>query len=99
MHKGVDIFATTGTPVVAISDGFVARVDQTVVGGKVIWVRDAKRNQAYYYAHLDEFLTEEFVRDVTRTHSPSRLVSAAMAGGCDARSWINGRGSTADRVA
>lgn len=62
LHKGVDIFAKTGTPVVAISDGYVARIDETVVGGKVIWVRDAARNQAYYYAHLDEFLTDEFVR-------------------------------------
>lgn len=62
LHKGVDIFAKTGTPVVAISDGYVARIDETLVGGKVIWVRDAARNQAYYYAHLDEFLTDEFVR-------------------------------------
>ena len=62
LHKGVDVFARTGTPVVAISDGYVARVEETLVGGKVIWVRDAQRNQAYYYAHLDEFLTEEHVR-------------------------------------
>ena len=62
LHKGVDVFARKGTPVVAISDGFVARIDNTVVGGKVIWVRDAKRNQAYYYAHLDEFLVDEFAR-------------------------------------
>ncbi|MEM8488887.1 MAG: M23 family metallopeptidase [Bacteroidota bacterium] len=62
LHKGVDVFALTGTPVVAISDGYVARIDETVVGGKVIWVRDASRNQAYYYAHLDEFLIEEFTR-------------------------------------
>lgn len=62
LHKGVDIFADTGTPVVAISDGYIARIDETIVGGKVIWVRDASRNQAYYYAHLDEFLTDEHIR-------------------------------------
>ncbi len=62
LHKGVDIFASIGTPVVAISDGYIARIEETMVGGKVIWVRDANRNQAYYYAHLDEFLTEEHIR-------------------------------------
>lgn len=62
LHKGVDVFAKKGTPVVAISDGYVARITETVVGGKVIWVRDSKRNQAYYYAHLDEFLIDEYAR-------------------------------------
>lgn len=55
-HQGVDIFAPRGTPVVAISSGYVARIDDTTLGGKVIWVRDAHRNQAYYYAHLDQQL-------------------------------------------
>ena len=53
-HKGVDIFARKGTPVVAISDGYIVRSQTTPIGGKVVWVRDAKRNQTYYYAHLDE---------------------------------------------
>ena len=61
-HEGVDIFADIGTPVVAISPGYVSRLDETKIGGKVIWVRDAKRNQAYYYAHLDEFLIEPGTR-------------------------------------
>ena len=62
LHEGVDIFAKKGTPVVAISDGYVSRIDETRIGGKVIWVRDAQRNQAYYYAHLDEFLIEPATR-------------------------------------
>ena len=61
-HEGVDILALKGTPVVAISDGYVSRIEETRIGGKVIWVRDAIRNQAYYYAHLDEFLIEQGVR-------------------------------------
>jgi murein DD-endopeptidase MepM/ murein hydrolase activator NlpD len=55
-HKGVDIFAPRGTPVVAVASGYVARIDETEIGGKIIWVRDAARNQAYYYAHLDRHL-------------------------------------------
>ena len=62
LHEGVDIFARRGTPVVAISDGYVTRVEETTIGGKVIWVRDAIRNQAYYYAHLDEFMVSESQR-------------------------------------
>ncbi|MEZ4699687.1 MAG: M23 family metallopeptidase [Rhodothermales bacterium] len=61
-HEGVDIFAPRGTPVVAISPGYVARIDETTIGGKVIWVRDAMRNQAYYYAHLDRQLVEPNTR-------------------------------------
>jgi murein DD-endopeptidase MepM/ murein hydrolase activator NlpD len=62
LHKGVDIFARKGTPVIAISPGYVARVDETPIGGKVIWVRDAIRNQAYYYAHLDKHLVNARTR-------------------------------------
>lgn len=61
-HEGVDIFAEKGTPVIAISDGYISRIEETMIGGKVIWVRDAIRNQAYYYAHLDEFMIEQGAR-------------------------------------
>jgi len=61
-HEGVDIFAPRGTPVLAISSGYVARIDETNLGGKVIWVRDAHRNQAYYYAHLDQQLVSANTR-------------------------------------
>ena len=61
-HEGVDVFAPKGTPVVAIAPGYVSRLDETLIGGKVIWVRDSRRNQAYYYAHLDEFLIEAGAR-------------------------------------
>lgn len=52
-HHGVDIFAARGTPVVATAPGYVTRVQNTRIGGKVVWVRDRRRNQVYYYAHLD----------------------------------------------
>lgn len=52
-HHGVDIFAPRGTPVVASVPGRVRRVEQTNLGGNVVWVRDDRFNRSLYYAHLD----------------------------------------------
>jgi murein DD-endopeptidase MepM/ murein hydrolase activator NlpD/SH3-like domain-containing protein len=55
-HHGVDIFAKRGTPALAVSAGTVQRVEVTSLGGKVVWVQDAKRGARIYYAHLDSQL-------------------------------------------
>ena len=52
-HHGIDIFAPRGTPVVAAAAGIVRRVNETNLGGKVVWLYDATRGQSLYYAHLD----------------------------------------------
>lgn len=51
-HHGIDIFAKRGTPVVAAASGVVNRVNETNIGGKVVWLRDTFGN-SLYYAHLD----------------------------------------------
>lgn len=51
-HKGVDIFAERGTPVVAVRSG-AARADNNNLGGKVVWLYNAMESKSYYYAHLD----------------------------------------------
>jgi murein DD-endopeptidase MepM/ murein hydrolase activator NlpD len=51
-HHGIDIFARRGTPVVAAAAGVVNRVNETPIGGKVVWLRDVSGN-SLYYAHLD----------------------------------------------
>ena len=53
-HRGVDIFAARGTPVLSASDGWVTRVETTRVGGNVIWVQPLFGNMRLYYAHLHE---------------------------------------------
>ena len=53
-HRGVDIFAARGTPVLAATDGWVTRVETTRVGGNVIWVQPLLGNMRLYYAHLHE---------------------------------------------
>ena len=53
-HKGIDLFAATGTPVVAVSDGMLFRVGSNPVGGWRFWLRDSWGNE-FYYAHLSAF--------------------------------------------
>ena len=50
-HKGVDIFADKGTPVLAASKGVVGTRTNSRLGGKVVWLTTKRMNQ--YYAHLD----------------------------------------------
>lgn len=58
-HRGVDIFAPRGTPVLSGTNGRVYRVETTRIGGKVVWVRDSDQVTRTYYAHLDS----QVVRD------------------------------------
>lgn len=53
-HQGIDLFATAGTPVVAISDGTLFRVGWNRVGGWRFWLRDRWGNE-FYHAHLSAF--------------------------------------------
>ena len=53
-HQGVDLLAARGTPVRAIHDGVLFRVDQGGLGGLFIWLRSPWGDE-YYYAHLDGF--------------------------------------------
>jgi murein DD-endopeptidase MepM/ murein hydrolase activator NlpD len=52
-HEGIDIFAPFRTPVVAAENGTVTRVEETNIGGKVLWLRPEDRSFTLYYAHLD----------------------------------------------
>jgi len=53
-HEGIDIFAPRRSPVVACANGTISRVEETAVGGKVVWQRVEGRSLNLYYAHLDE---------------------------------------------
>jgi len=52
-HEGVDIFNKKGTPILAVEDGKIARVETNHLGGKVVWQRLGMFGQSIYYAHLD----------------------------------------------
>lgn len=53
-HRGIDIFAKKGTPVVAIADGIIISKGNTPRGGKTLWLQTAGYGWRVYYAHLDE---------------------------------------------
>jgi murein DD-endopeptidase MepM/ murein hydrolase activator NlpD len=55
-HEGVDIFAARGTPVVAVTEGKISSSGEKGLGGKQVWLRDPKRGQSLYYAHLDSIV-------------------------------------------
>ncbi|MHB1017648.1 MAG: murein hydrolase activator EnvC family protein [Coriobacteriia bacterium] len=52
-HKGTDIMAATGVPVVAVLSGTV-RAKENSLGGKTIWLT-ADNGWAFYYAHLNAY--------------------------------------------
>lgn len=54
VHQGIDLFATEGTPLVAVADGSLYRVGYNGLGGWRLWLRDTAGVQ-YYYAHLSAF--------------------------------------------
>ncbi len=53
-HHGNDIFATTGTPVLAVADGTLSRVGVNTLGGNRLWLTDEAGNE-FYYAHLSAY--------------------------------------------
>lgn len=53
-HRGTDIFAPAGTPVLAVDNGNV-RAAQESRGGNAVYLR-ATDGVSYYYAHLQEYV-------------------------------------------
>lgn len=51
-HKGVDIFAPRGTPVLASRTGVIRKVANRGLGGKQVWLH-SEDGMRFYYAHLD----------------------------------------------
>jgi murein DD-endopeptidase MepM/ murein hydrolase activator NlpD len=59
LHKGIDIHARKGTPVVALCDGRIVNRGHTPIGGKTLWLKSATQPWTAYYAHLDKQLVKE----------------------------------------
>lgn len=54
-HEAIDILAPTGTPVVAVEDGRIAKLFTSKAGGLTIYQFDKAERLAYYYAHLQGY--------------------------------------------
>jgi murein DD-endopeptidase MepM/ murein hydrolase activator NlpD len=57
-HEGTDIMADKGTPLVAVADGVMKRVQRTEtgLGGIYVWLQRADGTE-YYYAHMASIAT------------------------------------------
>lgn len=54
-HEAIDIVAPSGTPVVAVDDGRIAKLFTSKAGGLTIYQFDRDARLAYYYAHLQGY--------------------------------------------
>lgn len=55
VHEAIDIMAARGTPVLAVADGKVEKLFDSVPGGLTIYQFEPSGRRAYYYAHLDRY--------------------------------------------
>ena len=58
IHQGNDIFATAGTPLVAVCDGTLNRVGTLPISGNRLWVKCDRTGDSFFYAHLSAFATD-----------------------------------------
>jgi peptidoglycan LD-endopeptidase LytH len=54
-HEAIDILQPRGTPVIAVDDGFVRKIFESVPGGHTVYQFDREQTLCYYYAHLDRY--------------------------------------------
>ena len=53
-HRGIDIFAPKGTPIVAVTDGILSYIGEQPKGGLCLWLT-TEAGTSFYYAHLDRW--------------------------------------------
>ena len=53
-HEGTDVFAPTGTPVLAVTDGTLYRVGTRQIPGNRMWLR-SRNGDTFFFGHLAAF--------------------------------------------
>lgn len=96
-HKGIDIHAQKGTPVLAVCDGVIVERDNTLIGGKTLWLQSEDHGWKAYYAHLDQQLVKEgqFVKKgqkigtIGNTGNARTTPSHLHFGISKSKNWVN----------
>jgi murein DD-endopeptidase MepM/ murein hydrolase activator NlpD len=57
-HEAIDIMRPRGTPIRAVTDGFIRKVFISRQGGLTIYEFDRASDYCFYYAHLDHYADE-----------------------------------------
>jgi peptidoglycan LD-endopeptidase LytH len=55
LHEAVDIMAPRGTPIHAVSDGTIAKLFFSQLGGITIYQYEERGGLCFYYAHLERY--------------------------------------------
>jgi len=55
VHDAIDIMAPTGTPVLAVADGYIEKLFTSERGGLTVYQFDPDGRWCWYYAHLDRY--------------------------------------------
>lgn len=55
LHEGTDVFAPSGTPILAVVDGVIENMGTASLGGIKLWLRSPSDGWSYYYAHLSAY--------------------------------------------
>ena len=58
-HEGIDILAPKHSPAIASASGVITRVNESALGGKIIFMRPDNASYTLYYAHLDSQIVKE----------------------------------------
>lgn len=54
-HNAIDIFRPKGQPVLAVVDGVVEKLYESILGGTTLYLVDSGGRFRFYYAHLDRY--------------------------------------------
>jgi murein DD-endopeptidase MepM/ murein hydrolase activator NlpD len=65
-HEAIDILEPRGTPVVAVDDGTIRKIFESVPGGHTVYQFNRSETFCYYYAHLDRYAPELHEGQVVR---------------------------------